>query len=252
MTRIAKSDAQLNAEAASTGKIHPCLDCGNPYLDGYPHRHATEPRSGYDPMPSKPTSRVELVRTIASEFGAEMPPRIHARQVPSRAEPIGVSEYSAAAAGYVLSDQEIDVLDTGELGAPPWSSPFHRYIGSVHWDGSLVMDEADLEPYPWTRNLLGLRRWCAGKHRGWYEHQEQPMCWLLIRLIVMGGYSLGKAALELHIPVDTADVLLFGHRDRSCDHAGRCPDGAFDKWWSWTSNDLNGLRSVRIKPTKAA
>jgi hypothetical protein len=232
--------------------IHKCLSCGNDYLEGYPHRHATEPRSGYDPMPPKPTSRQELVWVIAREYGAEKPPRIHARQVPSRAEPIAVSQYSAEAAGFVVTDEEIAVLDTGELGAPPWSSPFHRYVGGIHlWDGEMIVDERDLEPSPWTRNLEGVRRWCAGKHRTWYEHQSKPLCWLLIRLVICGGYSVGRAAIEEQVPIDTADVLLFGHRDRQCDHVGHCPDGAFDKWWAWTSNDVNGLRSVRMKPKAA-
>lgn len=228
--------------------IHKCLDCGNDYLEGYPHRHATAPKSSYDPMASKPSSKDELVKIIAREFAAEKPQRLHVRQVPSHAEPIGVSQFSAEAAGYVTV--QIDVLDIGELGSPPWAPGFNRYIGGARlWDGEIVLTDLDSRLYPWTRNLQSLRRWCAGKHATWYEHQGKPLCWTLIQLVIVGGYSMAQAAEATQIPEDSASLLLFGHRGRECDHVGRCPEGALDKWWAWTSNDMNGLT---LKRTRAA
>jgi hypothetical protein len=233
--------------AAARPDIRTCLTCGNPYLEGYPHRHATDPRADYDPMPPKPAGRAALVAVIAREYGAEKPTRLHVHQVPSRTEPIAVSQYSAAAAGMVTT--EVSVLDAGELGAPPWAPSFHRYIGGIRlFDDEMVTTELDPQAFPWTRNLHSLRRWCAGKHRDWYDHGARPLCWTLIGLVVVAGYDLDRAAAEAGVPVDVADVLLFGHRDRDCDHVGRCPPGALDRWWSWTSNDLNdvALRRVRV------
>lgn len=228
--------------------VHPCLSCGNPYLEGYPHRHATEPRGSYDPMPSKPSTRAGLVAVIAREFAAEKPPRLHVRQVPSRAEPIGVSQYSAEAAGYVVTDESMDVLDTGELGAPPWAPAFHRYIGGVSlWDGELVSTDMDPEAHVWSKNLHSLRRWCAGKHATWYEHAGRPVCWSLVMLVVFGGYSLGRAAVELDIIPEKADMLLFGHLERACDCKKACPPGALERWWSWVSNDMNGVTLRRVR-----
>lgn len=228
------------------GDIHKCLTCDNDYLEGYPHRHATEPQSSYDPMPDKPATRAELVATIRREYLAEKPPRLHVRQVPSHAEPIGVSQYSAEAAGYVTND--VPVLDIGELGSPPWSPSFHRYIGGARWwDGEMVMVDLDAQVYPWTRNLNSLRRWCGGKHATWYEHQGKPLCWTLIHHVMLGGYSIFKAAEAEQISAEKAGELLFGHRELACDHVGRCPDGAFDKWWAWASNDMNGLTLRRAR-----
>lgn len=57
MTRYEKSDAQLDAEAsADAPDVRPCTHCGKPYLDGFPHRHETPPKPGYDPMPERPAT----------------------------------------------------------------------------------------------------------------------------------------------------------------------------------------------------
>lgn len=247
MTDIRPSPEMLDAAAANRrdgaplerarakDEIHPCLHCGNPYLKGYPHRHATDPNTGYDPMPRKPAERAALVLVMRSEYMAELPVRIHVQQVPSHAEPIGVGQYSAEAAGWSLG--EVEVLDTGPLGSPSWSHPFHQYIGSYYSQfGETVRKDKDLHLFPWSRNLEGLRRWCAGKHRTWSEHRGQPVCWTLVRLLVEGGYSVSRAADLVTITPERADELL---------------TVALDKWWVWTSDDMNGLRSVRVKPKAA-
>jgi hypothetical protein len=215
--------------------IHPCPTCGHDFLEGYEHRHEKPIAPGYDPMPYKPMERADLVVLIRSEYVAELPVRIHVQQVPSKAEPIGVGQYSAEAAGW--SAGEVEVLDTGPLGSPSWSVPFHQYIGSYHSQfGETVRKDEDLYQFPWSRNLEGVRRWCAGKHRTWYEHRGLPLCWTLVRLVVEGGYSVGKAADLATVSPDKADELL---------------TVALDKWWVWTSEDVNGLRSMRVKPKAA-
>lgn len=217
--------------------VHSCVTCGNDYLEGYEHRHEKPLQPAYDPMPYKPKERAELVALIRSEYLSELPVRLHVHQVPSRAEPIGVSEYSAAAAGWVPSDRTIEELDTGPLGSPSWSMPFHQYIGSYHFQfGETIRKDEDLHQFPWSRNLEGVRRWCAGKHRTWYEHRGLPMCWTLVRLVVEGGYSISRAADLVNVIPEQADDLL---------------TVALDKWWVWTSEDLNGLRTMRVKPKAA-
>lgn len=248
MTRIDRSPEQLDAEAAASARnladaIHSCDSCGNPYLEGYPHRHEKPVTVAYDPMPNKPTTREGLVAFIRREYLAEVPARLHVQQVPSHAEPIGVSQYSAEAAGFIVVEQEGHLaLDVGELGSPPWSVPFHRRIGSYRfWEGEVVQAESELLGTPWTRNLNGVRRWCAGKHRTWYEHRGEPLCWILVRLHVEGGYIIPRAVEKLAkegfaVTVDKADKLV---------------GDALDKWWAWTANDMNDLTMMRIRKPAA-
>lgn len=168
-----------------------------------------------------------MLAIARAEYLAELPTTLHVQYVPSQAQPVAVSEYSAMAAGYVVTDQTIDVLDTGPLGSPSWAPPFHRYLGAAQWwEGEMVLADEDLAPFPWTRQLEGVRRWCAGRHRTWYEHRQRPLCWCLLRDLVEGGYALGRAAELEGVSVETARRLV---------------EVAVAKWWAWVSNDLNGL-----------
>lgn len=237
MTNVDISPEQRDAEAAQERDLAICATCLKPYLPPYEHRHEKPIAPGYDPMPFKPQERAELIAVIRSEYLAELPVRIHVQQVPSRAEPIGVGQYSAEAAGWVPGEMMVDALDTGPLGSPSWSMPFHQYIGSYYSQfGETVRKDEDLSQFPWCRNLEGVRRWCAGKHRTWSEHRGLPICWSLIRLMVEGGYSVSRAADLVTITPERADELL---------------TVALDKWWIWTSEDVNGLRTMRIKPKAA-
>lgn len=225
-------------------EIKPCAFCGKNYLEGYPHRHDPPVSPHYNPMPAKPRDFDELVALIRAEYLSEIPGRLHVSYVPNRAEPIGVSQYSAEAAGIVSS--KVDALDTGELGSPSWSPAFHRYVGGVTvWEGEQTMDQEDLKPTPWTLHLDELRVLCSGQHRTWYEHRFLPLCWTLVRLM-MTGYTLDRAAQHEGISPEKARDLLEGaHRGQVCTHRGKCPEGAFDKWWAWVSNDLNGINLNR-------
>lgn len=222
----------------SKPEIHKCADCGNDYLEGYPHHHERPAVILYDPMPHKPKTRDGLIAYIRREYLAEVPNRLHVRQVPGHAEPIGVSQYSAEAAGWVVVEQDgHPTLDVGELGSPPWSVPFHRRLGSYRmWEGEVVQSDDELQNVPWTRNLNGIRRWCAGKHRTRYEHRGEPLCWVLVRLVIEGGYVIGRAAELQGISEDRADRLF---------------SEALDKWWVWTANDMNDLTMRRVRAPAA-
>lgn len=201
--------------------------CAKPMLPDYPHHHETPPRPDYDPMPGRPTSPGAMIALIRAEVRSELPVRLHVTYVPSRAEPIAVSEYSASAAGFVAGEFYIDALDTGELGSPSWSPAFHNYVGAVTgWEGELVLRDEDLTGFPWMRQLEGLRRWCASYHRTWYEHQLRPLCWTLVRHVVFGGYSVHRAAQLEGISGEKGDELFAR---------------AVDKWWGWVSNDVNAI-----------
>lgn len=205
----------------------PCRFCRKPMLADYPHRHDTPVRPDYDPMPPRPQTTAGMLALIRREYLAEIPARIHVAYVPSRAEPVAVSEYSAAAAGFIPTEHSEELLDTGALGSPSWSPAFHRYIGAAQfWEGEMVLADEELVPFPWTRQLEGLRRWCTGKHRTWYEHRQRPLCWLLVREVVEGGYSVGRAAELEHVSPEKAQELI---------------GVAAGKWFAWVSNDLNGL-----------
>lgn len=216
----------MESVTALTGTA-PCRTCLKPMLPDYPHRHETPVRPDYDPMPERPQTMSGMLAVIRGEYLSEIPLRLHVQYVPSQAEPVAVSEYSVSAAGYVVTDMTEAVLDTGALGSPSWSPMFHRYVGAARFfEGEVVLADEDLAPFPWTRQLEGLRRWCAGKHRTWYEHRERPLCWLLVRLVVEGGYSTGRAAELEEVSQEKASELL---------------ETALGKWWGWVSNDMNGL-----------
>lgn len=160
-----------------------------------------------------------MLLIMRAEYLAEIPRHLHVGYVPSRAEPV------------TLDDRIADLLDTGPLGSPSWSPPFHRYIGAAEfWEGEMVLADAELAPFPWTRQLEGVRRWCAAKHRAWDDH-DGPLCWSLL-VDLLHGYPLPHVADAHGVELDQAREL-----------AGT----ALGKWWAWTSNDLNGL-DLRRRP----
>lgn len=231
MTRIEKSDAQLDAEASR--EIHKCQTCGRDYLDGYPHHHATEPRAGYDPMPPRPPSVLGMIAVIRREYRLEIPPRLHVSYVPGRTEPIGVSEYSAAAAGYVAGTAGIvDALDTGPLGSPPWSPTFHRRVGAVtHWEGAQTIEESDWMIFPWALAIeRRLDRWCRSKHGNrpelWREHRGEVICPPLVELVIKRDRSIAEAAAQFDMTPERAEEVL---------------DDALRRVWGQVSNVLNRL-----------
>lgn len=203
-----------------------CAVCDKPALEEFPHRHETPARPDYDPMPPRPATLPELLALLRREYRAELPDRLHAHQVPDHTEPIPVS----------LADPDgpqVAVTDSGPLGGPAFSPAFHRLIGATRFmEDEMVQSDDDLRPFPWTRQLEGVRRWCTGKHRTWYEHQDRPLCWLLLKDVVLGGYSMGNAADLEGVSLPKTVELV---------------ERAAGKWFSWVSNDLNGieLRAAR-------
>lgn len=189
---------------------------------------AAAPRVDYNPMPPKPADLQGLIALIRAEYLAEVPVRLHVAYVPGALAPIYVA---------VDSEDTVSVEDTGALGSPSWSPTFHRLIGAVKWDddkGMLNLRDSDLRPFPWRRNLEGVRRWCSGKHRTWYEHQERPLCWTLAQLVIFGGYSIGRAGQLQGIPPEKAETLV---------------TTALGKLYAWVSNDLNG---IDLRPARPA
>lgn len=214
-----------------TSGVAPCPTCGKPaMLPEYPHQHATPLASSWNPMPPRPAALADLLAALRTEYLAEIPGRLHSRQVPSHTEPIPVD----------LSDPygaQMEVTDSGELGGPAFSPIFHRRIGASRFmEGERVESDRDLAPFPYARQLEGVRRWCAGKHRTWYEHQERPLCWVLLRHVVIGGYAIGRAAQLEGVSEEKARELV-----------GK----AAGKWFAWVSSDLNGI-DLRGKRRSAA
>jgi len=198
----------------------------------------------YNPMPPRPLGWEQMVAIIRAEYLAELPVRIHVSYVPNRPEPIAVGEYTAGAAGYAT--RTMFVTDTGELGSPSWAPAFHRRVGAVTgWGEEIALNDGDMVIFPWARQLEGVRRWCASRHRTWYEHQMRPLCWLLLRHVVLGGYSIERAADLEGVSPEKALALLAGHVDCDPTHRGRCETGALGRWWRWVSNDLNGVDTRR-------
>jgi len=204
----------------------PCPTCSKPMLPGYPHNHYTQPRVDFNPMPPRPPSLSQMVGYLRMLYLEEIPDRLHVAHVPSHTAPVPVD----------MADPDgpsVMVVDAGPLGGPPFAPAFAKRIGAVvAWQGEIVLRDTDLEPA--ARALEGVRRWCAGRHRTWYEHDGRPLCWLLLRHVTFGGYTVaGAAALE-----DVAD-------------AGELLAGAVDRWWRYTDAEVNGLRVRRSKNAAA-
>lgn len=197
-------------------------------MDGYPHRHETPQRPDYDPMPPRPPTFGALVAFMRAEYIAEIPDRLHVHQVPDHTEPIPLESGHPEGA-------TMDVTDSGQLGGIAFSPAFHRRIGAIkYWQGELVLADKDMAPFPWARQLEGVRRWCSAKHRTWYEHQERPLCWILLRHVTFGGYSVGRAS-ELEGVSELKGEELLAE--------------ALGKWFAWVSNDLNSIEMRKRRPS---
>lgn len=210
----------------------PCPTCHKPALADYPHHHETPPRPDYDPMPVRPALRA-MAEIIRAEVLAELPVRLHVIYVPSQTAPVpGLGE----------------VLDIGPLGAPSFAPDFARRIGAIRlWGGESTVAAGELADVPWTRNLEGMRGYCARHHAAWYEHQSRPLCWILLRHVVFGGYSPERAGDLEGVGAAVGVRLVLGHEECDGDHPGQCPRGALERLWGWISNDLNGLDLRRRK-----
>jgi hypothetical protein len=191
-----------------------CRTCGKDALPDYPHRHETPPRPEYDPMPPKPGKLVDLIAVIRREYWLELPSRLHVQYVPGRLEPIGVSEYSAAAGGYIPGERTVEALDAGALGSPPWAPEAHRRFGGVTvWGDAQTINAADYAIFPWAyameRRIPG---WCRRKHvtrpELYREHRNAPVCGTLVRLVIAADLEVPKAALEQEMTTGRANELL--------------------------------------------
>jgi hypothetical protein len=218
--------------ALANPELTTCTTCRKPFLPGYPHRHETPLRPDYNPMPAKPPALAALVALIRAEYLAELPVRLHVSYVPNRAEPIAVSEYSAAAAGYVATAESRDSLDTGELGAPSWSPAMHRRVGGVEiWGDALTVIEADYRWFPWALAIeRRLPAYCRRRHvtrpELWREHREQPICQPLVLAVIAGGNSLYDAAAQFSMTPERCTTVL---------------EEALGKVWAITSNLVNEI-----------
>lgn len=213
MSRREYSDSTLNA-LAERGELDTCAHCRKPFVIGREHRHETPPRPDYNPMPPRPSSLVALVAVIRAEYAAEVPNRLHVAYVPNRVEPVGVSEYSAGAAGYALTPETHDLLDTGELGSPSWSPPMHRRVGGVEvWGDAMTVREDDYRMFPWALAIFRrLPAHCRRRHvtRGdlYHEHRGEPICGPLVERVVGGGASLKDVAADFAMTPERCSVLL--------------------------------------------
>jgi hypothetical protein len=153
----------------TTTDLHRCLTCGNPYLTGYEHRHATEPRGDFDPMGERPRSLEAFIVEAQVAHAEEIELRI---------------------TGHWLDDP----ASAGP--APDWTNHFRRRMGHPDDDYGTL--------YPSARTLYGLRRWCEGKHRDWADHRGRPVCWSLVTHIIVGRQSLEWAAEQEELSLERA------------------------------------------------
>lgn len=194
--------------------IHPCRICGKDEADGYPHRHDTPPRPEHNPMPKRPPTLGETIAIIRREYRMELPVRLHSRYVPGRLEPIGVSEYSAAAGGYVATERSIEVSDTGELGSPSWSPEAHRRFGGVTvWGDAMTVAAADYAVFPWAYALeRRIPGWCRRGHltrpEAYSEHAGRVLCPDLVRLVVVTDTPFMRGITDLGVTPERAVDLL--------------------------------------------
>jgi hypothetical protein len=200
-----------------------CTTCGLPAVVGYPHRHETPVRPDYDPMPACPDTLDEMVALMRAGYQSEIPVQLHVSYVPGRAEPMAVSEYSSTAAGYVVTEQTIEAIDSGALGSPSWSPAFHRRAGGVTvWGDEWTLDGGDYQAFPWAYAIgVSLRNWCRSRH--------------LTRLVVAHRYPIDKAAEACEMTTERAAWLLqhVGAKGRQ--------EGALRLVWRVVSERLNDI-----------
>lgn len=205
------------------------------------NRPTAEPDNSYSPMGKRPAdlecgSPVHsghtsppccLVGWLLHESRMEAPSQLHVYAVPSHVEPIPL----------YLSDPlgpSEEVTDSGELGGRPWSLPMERRMGIKFFEGEWAVDDHDYQQFPLARAMVGMRRFCSSKHSSWTEHRGEPVCYLLLELVVKGRFSVSEAADRLDLTPERAIYLLHRFNDRSW-------VGAADKLWTWVANDINGI-----------
>ena len=194
--------------------VRACPVCRREMLEGYPHRHETPPRPDHNPMPRAPEKLNDLIAAVRREYRLELPARLHVQSVPGRLEPIGVSEYSAAAGGYVQTPATIKVSDTGPLGAPSWSPPAHRRFGGVAvWEDVWTVLESDYAIFPWAYAIeRRLPAWCRRRHVTrpdlYVEHRGLPICPTIVRAVIVGDRLSIRQANDIGISSDAAEELL--------------------------------------------
>jgi len=237
------SDSTLDAIAAGT---HVCRQCGGRYLEEYPHRHETPPRPDYTVMGLHPyeldcglsTSRLRrdpdrygtyhyrwccYIHEARAEWQRGINIRLHVRLVPSDAVPVAVSEYSAAAAGYIVTGRVEELLDAG-IGVP------------FHPDFAALLDDVPTELLP--QKLLHFRRnVCAAKHRGYLDHANRDLCDTLLRLVICGRYSVDGAARYVGVTPERVESHL---------------TKAFRDIWNWRAAAINELTGPRMRKEDAA
>jgi hypothetical protein len=218
-----------------------CTTCGLPAVVGYPHRHETPVRPDYDPMPACPDTLDEMVALMRAGYQSEIPVQLHVSYVPGRAEPMAVSEYSSTAAGYVVTEQTIEAIDSGALGSPSWSPAFHRRAGGVTvWGDEWTLNTGDYQAFPWAYAIdVSLRNWCRSRHLTrpelYREHRHTTICHSLTRLVVAHRYPIDKAAEACEMTTERAAWLLqhVGAKGRQ--------EGALRLVWRVVSERLNDI-----------
>lgn len=195
------------------GRRPELLECGSPVHEG----HTSPPCC--------------LVGWLLHESRMEIDEKLHVVAVPGHVEPIPVH----------LDDPQGPkemVSDSGPLGGRPWSRPMERRMGIKFFQGEWALDDHEYRPYPVSRAVAGVRRYCSGKHADWPEHRGEPVCWDLLRHITEGRYSVYQAAVRTELTPERAVYLL--HR-----FEGKTWQGAVDKVWTWVANELNGIPRTR-------
>lgn len=131
----------------------------------------------------------------------------------------------------VLSEPEgrkIPEVDSGELGGRPYSVAFRRRLGYRFTPADYIVIDSEMRgiaPVTWA--LEGpLRRKCRGKHAQWADHRGRPVCYEITRLVIVEGWHLSRAALELDLTPE-----------RGMEHLER----ALRNMWSWRSQWLNNI-----------
>ena len=172
-----------------------------------------------------------LVGWLLHETRMEIDERLHVLAVPGHVEPIPVHLRDPNGPKEMVSD-------SGPLGGRPWSRSMERRMGIKFFQGEWTLDDHEYRPYPVSRAIVGVRRFCSSKHASWPEHRGEPVCWNLLRSIAEGKQSVYRAADSCGVTPERARYLL--HR-----FDGRVWQGSLDKVWTWVANELNGIPSSR-------